>query len=350
MQDRNAQVLAVNILFFIFPTLMVALRVYVRAFMLKQLGVDDWLMGAAHIIYIGYLCFQLIGVLHGTGRHVEEVPESSYVIALKCWFFCELFYILSSILVKISVGFFLLRITVRRTHVLILRFFMVATTLVGMSYFFFALLQCPHHIPSWWTLKREGCIPPPIVVDVSYAASSGNALADWAFGTLPIFIVWDLNMSIRTKIIAAAILGFAAIGSVGTLIRMAYVKTLGEIYDFLYETTDFALWSTIEVGIGISAGCAATLRPLLKVILHKLGIRSSHAGNSGTVFPSGRRGGYIRNFDLGNLRPDPLHSITTAVVCDQPQDSGRTSNVNDSSNEDLIHIGTYFELAHKTKQ
>lgn len=114
-------------------------------------------------------------------------------------------------MVKISVGFFLLRITVRRTHVLILRFFMVATTIVGMSYFFFALLQCPHHIASWWTLKREGCIAPQIVVNVSYAASSGNALADWTFGTLPIFIVRDLNMSIRTKIIAAVILGFAAV-------------------------------------------------------------------------------------------------------------------------------------------
>lgn len=43
--------LAVNILFFIFPTLMVVLRVYVRAFMLKQLGVDDWLMGVAHVSF-----------------------------------------------------------------------------------------------------------------------------------------------------------------------------------------------------------------------------------------------------------------------------------------------------------
>lgn len=110
------------------------------------------------------------------------------------------------------------------------------------------------------------------------------------------------------------------------------------------------MWSTIEVGIGISAGCAATLRPLLKVVLYKLGIRSSHAGNSGTVFPPGRRDGYIRNLDLRNMRPDLLPTITTAVVSDEPQRSGKPSNANDSSNEDLIHMNTCFELEHKTRR
>lgn len=33
--------------------------------------------------------------------------------------------------------------------------------------------------------------------------------------------------------------------------------------DFLYSVTDVAVWSTAETGIGISASCIATLRPLL---------------------------------------------------------------------------------------
>jgi len=37
-----------------------------------------------------------------------------------------------------------------------------------------------------------------------------NAFADWAFGTLPIFIVWDLQMNKKTKMMVVAILAFAA--------------------------------------------------------------------------------------------------------------------------------------------
>jgi hypothetical protein len=37
--------------------------------------------------------------------------------------------------------------------------------------------------------------------------------------------------------------------------------------DFLYRTTDFAIWSTVEVGLGITAGSIATLRPLMKQAL-----------------------------------------------------------------------------------
>lgn len=34
--------------------------------------------------------------------------------------------------------------------------------------------------------------------------------------------------------------------------------------EFLWRTSDVAIWTSIEVGIGITAGCLATLRPLLK--------------------------------------------------------------------------------------
>lgn len=53
--SRSDQVLGVNITFFILSSLAVILRVYVRAFMIKQLGIDDWLMGLAHVSYQRFL-------------------------------------------------------------------------------------------------------------------------------------------------------------------------------------------------------------------------------------------------------------------------------------------------------
>jgi hypothetical protein len=41
--------------------------------------------------------------------------------------------------------------------------------------------------------------------------------------------------------------------------------------DFLYATVDIAIWSDIEQGLAITAGSLATLRPLYRVVVARLG-------------------------------------------------------------------------------
>jgi hypothetical protein len=94
-----------------------------------------------------------------------------------------------------------------------------------------------NHYPA-----SEKCLPKGPTLGITYALAAVNAAADWAFGTLPIFIVWDLEMKFRTKVMVAGILAFAAIGSTGTIVRMFYIKTLMDGPDFLYSTVDVALW------------------------------------------------------------------------------------------------------------
>lgn len=67
--------------------------------------------------------------------------------------------------------------------------------------------------------------------------------------------------------------------------------------DFLHATTDVALWSCTETALGITAACAATLRPLLRQILPSIGFTSSHNRSRGAhtsqsrIDRSGRHGG-----------------------------------------------------------
>jgi hypothetical protein len=48
------------------------------------------------------------------------------------------------------------------------------------------------------------------------------------------------------------------------MIRIPYIKVLALTQDFLFATTDVAIWSTIEPGLGIVAAGAVTLRPLFR--------------------------------------------------------------------------------------
>ena len=69
--------------------------------------------------------------------------------------------------------------------------------------------------------------------------------------------------------------------SIATIIRIPYVHTLGNESDFLYATTDVAIWSCSETGLAITAACGAVLRPLFREILASSRNASSRAMSRG---------------------------------------------------------------------
>ncbi|KAH6983960.1 hypothetical protein EDB80DRAFT_591490, partial [Ilyonectria destructans] len=193
------------------------------------------------------------------------------------WFICEILNIWSTCPLKISVGFFLLRVATNAVHIWFLRLLMTGTGLFGVAYLFFIIFQCVP-VETYW---EEGPITPgkcweaktmSIGTIGTIMAQSINTAADWCFGILPYFIVRSMNLPTSTKIVVACILGFAAIGSVATIVRAVHIPTLLESEDFLYNSTGFAFWSTVEPGVGIMAACIATLRPLYQLVSYRAGL------------------------------------------------------------------------------
>jgi hypothetical protein len=80
--------------------------------------------------------------------------------------------------------------------------------------------------------------------------------------------------------------------SAAVVIRLPYIHLIASD-DFLYDTVDVAIWSTVEQCLAITAGGLATLQPLVKLIGFKLGLsaRPSLPGPSGygnnTPMPTG---------------------------------------------------------------
>ncbi|KAH8704334.1 hypothetical protein GQ44DRAFT_732482 [Phaeosphaeriaceae sp. PMI808] len=228
MDDRSGEVIGVAVTFFVLTWFTVGLRCYVRTFLVKAFGIDDKIMVATLCLFTAYLSCQLGGAAHGTGQHREAITDANAQIALRYWFFCEVFY---------------------------------PWQLPSSK-----SLSCKP-ISFWWDLDPNHtgtCLSAALVTNFTYVVSTLNSLADWTFGTLPIFIVKNLQMKKRMKIVVASVIAFAAIGSTATIIRLPYSSSLKEYKgDFLYRTTGFAIWTTVEVGVGITAGCIATLRPLM---------------------------------------------------------------------------------------
>lgn len=181
--------------------------------MIKAFGKDDIAMLATLALFTIYLGCQLGGVIHGTGQHRSTLTDHNAEIALRFWFLCEIFYALSTSILKISIGFFLLRITVSVYHIWIIRVVMVGSAVLGTVYTFTILFQCKP-VSYWWSLdpNRHGtCFTPSTVAGFTYAVSGMNALADWTFAILPIFVVKDLQMRRSSKIAVTAVIGIAAL-------------------------------------------------------------------------------------------------------------------------------------------
>jgi hypothetical protein len=111
-----------------------------------------------------------------------------------------------------SIGIFLLRIAVQRSHRIILWVSLISIQLYSVFFFLLFTFQC-WPINTFWERLRGGqgkCMDPQIVVGSFYGYSALSCITDWTFSIVPIFIVQGLQMSQRKKITVGFILAFCA--------------------------------------------------------------------------------------------------------------------------------------------
>ncbi|GKZ24864.1 hypothetical protein AbraIFM66951_001709 [Aspergillus brasiliensis] len=291
--NRNAVVRAVPAIFLTVTSITVLLRCYVRLKLIKAFGWDDGIMVLAMAVFAMFCGVMIGGSIYGTGKHFDELTASHRVTAMKYWWLCEIGYCFSSIFCKCSICIFLARITIKRPHLAFLYIIMTCTVLMGLVLMFSLLLQC-RPVSYFWTRVAfdptiEGtCVNTEVVIALTWAYSAVAACCDLAVGIVPFFIIRGLNMPLRRKVAAISICSISCIACCAVIVRIPYVPTFAD-RDFLYATYEVAVWSNIEVGLGIFAGSLATLHPLLKrlrSIFTKPGLkRLSSRSSSGPTAP-----------------------------------------------------------------
>ena len=212
MSDRSLQLEVPLILFLILSWLTVSLRCYVRIYMVKNFAIDDYFILATLLSFTVYCGLAIASVSWGTGKHMADLTVRQQWNAMKMWHFCEFFYPISTTCLRLSAGFFLLRITVKKSHRYIIHTLNVANVIIGLYLWFVNLFQCKP-IDYWWTRvdgKHIGECHLLLSADTIYIQSAVTAVIDWTFGLLPIFIIWDLQMNTRKKILVGLILSLAA--------------------------------------------------------------------------------------------------------------------------------------------
>lgn len=159
----------------------------------------------AQIIIIPEVCF-------GAGRHKEYIPPADFANGYKLNFITQPIYLFAICLVKISVGFFLLRIAVRPIYRHIIIGIMAFMGFYTIGCFFTIVLQCTNLAVQWDTTVKATCWSAHTIKTLSYVNVSLNIVTDVLFSiVIPTPLLWSLQMNKRQKSSLMCILGLGVL-------------------------------------------------------------------------------------------------------------------------------------------
>jgi hypothetical protein len=55
------------------------------------------------------------------------------------------------------------------------------------------------------------CINVNVIIGLTFLYSAISVISDFTFAILPFFLIWNLNMSVRTKVMLIPVLGMACV-------------------------------------------------------------------------------------------------------------------------------------------
>ncbi|KAM0272182.1 hypothetical protein ACHAQH_008832 [Verticillium albo-atrum] len=179
-EDHGGVLVATAISFLILSWISVILRTYVRAILTKAYQADDWLMLVAQLIFTVSCVFILAGVNNGLGMHNDALAQPREIRALMYQALATATYVLNMMLIKFSVGIFLLRLTTSKGFIWTIYVSLAIVAIWTLVIFFWNIFQC-HPVEAQWdyTIEHATCVTSDQIVSAAYSISVMTILSDW---------------------------------------------------------------------------------------------------------------------------------------------------------------------------
>ncbi|KAH6877950.1 hypothetical protein BKA58DRAFT_85959 [Alternaria rosae] len=280
----------------------VGARLWARAVIQKNSGIDDWIMLAAMIPTIGLTVTACLATeRYNFNRHIWDVHPSKYVPERQVTFALYALYIVAGGMIKISILLFYRRLDSRS----ITKSFRIATWLniIAIAVFSIAFVlvlftACTPFTAFWYqfdiTKQLTGYAYRCWIDEAAdlLSASIISAVQDAIAAFLPTILYWNLHIPPRQKIALGAIFALGYLVCIVAGVRSYFVwRTFNSPqYDSTWESWPAWLLCVLEIQLG--AICASA--PALKVFLsHYFKVATSmYSGSSqGTTHASIQKGG-----------------------------------------------------------
>jgi len=266
-ENKGPEILGASVTVTIIALVIVVIRLVVRRRIVRKLGTDDYAMVVAMLLSLGGLAVIIGQVLYGAGRHAAYLDPKVNTMGLKWNFAGQVIYMWALPAVKMSVGFFLLRIAPNKTYRRILQGVMVFTIAYTFVCFITLLLQCKNLAILWDNTVQTTCWSQSTLQGLSYTSCAVNIITDLFFAVLPIPMLWNVQINARTRATLICIMSLGIFACAAGIVKSAYISNYGKTGDFLWDSANLTIWYSVECNVGIVAACLPCLKPLFKRIL-----------------------------------------------------------------------------------
>ncbi|KAK4569631.1 hypothetical protein LTR86_003395 [Recurvomyces mirabilis] len=128
----------------------------------------------------------------------------------------------------------------------------------------YIIFRCAPISYAWDTSIPDGtCQPVLVMAYIFYVTNAVNIATDWFCALLPIPLLWDAPLDIKSKISVGVLLSLGVLASIAACVRQRYTSALTSARYDVADLGNIVVWGYAEVGIGFLVGSLSTLRPLL---------------------------------------------------------------------------------------
>ncbi|KAK4202872.1 hypothetical protein QBC40DRAFT_319530 [Triangularia verruculosa] len=283
-ESRVGEIIAILSVASVLSTLVVALRCYCRAVILRSFGLDDVLIVPAQILTLASAVAIGLEAKYGLGRHIWMMPDEDYVPYMKSFFSSIVVYNVAVCLTKISILLQYKRIFSNTILRKIIKFGLGFLILWGITLCFLLPLVC---IPTaaFWDPDVEGfCLDN---ATIWYVMAGVNVVTDFSIFSMPIPVINSLHLPRGRKAMLLIVFTLGIFPCAVAIYRIRTLHAAAQSTDPTWDNVDAATFSFLELSVGVIAICLPTLRPILAHAMpHIFG--SSHRSGPGTGPTGGR--------------------------------------------------------------
>ncbi|WDK12642.1 CFEM domain-containing protein [Colletotrichum graminicola] len=310
--DEGAAIFWVPAFLFGCVTLFFVARLATKWMGLSTWGWDDWTILFAYCMMIAFLVATIVGRQEGFGKDIWALTVSQITSFVKGFFAFELMYFVTLAVIKASILFLYLRIFGAITDVFrqILWSTQIFNVAVCITFIIVNLNQCKPLSYFWygWDGKYPGYCIDLSAMTLSHA-SLNIAIDVWML-VLPATQIYKLNLQKRQKAGIMSMFGVGIFITVVSAVRLRSVSVFNKSWNPTYDFFGLALWSHIELCVGMVVACMPAARTLARRLFPDLLYVTNLSTNRGSTRASGNV--KIVSQDIATIVTDEAPESSTA--------------------------------------
>ncbi|KAJ5835729.1 hypothetical protein N7447_001755 [Penicillium robsamsonii] len=270
--SRGHQALAVSTVFTTVATFITAVRIFTRAFLVKQMGADDYVILVS--LTFSWIFFGLMvgEVYHGMGEHYNDIPASIYKAQMIYFWASVPIYQTSLISTKMSILLQYKRVFSTPRMRLACWLMIVVLGVYGTWTIISAWANCVPLAKFWDPTVPGFCFDKKALW---FSNSAIHIITDIVILVYPMPVLKSLQLPSRQKFALMAVFALGGFVLITSILRLKSLLIISDSNDPTYDNVGAATWSAVECNVAIICACLPGTRAFLsKFLPHIFSTRS----------------------------------------------------------------------------